>query len=326
MSYRGAVVLLVFGSFFWGVKNAPAQIMYPSKASRGGKQIKYSGFDSWYDREVRESFVIGGKTQKLCEIGELSLSADNPLRKDSASCWSTTNLYAKIGVDIGINSVFPEPRAGGFCCRLESKLAEVSLVGLKLKVLVAGTVFLGEVIEPVRSLKDPVRQLNHGVPFAGKPGAVGFSYKYKQGQERVRSVYGANPVEGPDKGELCLILQKRWEDETGNVYARRIGGVRHFFDDTGNRWVNDTIIAVEYGDITSEPFYDPKTMGLIPEVSELYVRNSKNEMVPLTETGWGTCDETPTHLVLYFTSSFEGISYTGSPESVLWIDDVRFIY
>jgi methyl coenzyme M reductase beta subunit len=71
------------------------------------------------------------------------------------------------------------------------------------------------------------------------------------------------------------------------VYATRIGGARNFLSDTGNKWVTDTIVDVRYGDITQEPFFDPKLMGLIPQVSELYVKNSRNQMVPLNRNGLG---------------------------------------
>lgn len=322
------VILWIFVPFFTRLKSTSAQVLQTETNGNPVKQIKYSQFDSWYYREVRESLIIGGTTQKLYEIGELNPHEDknNPLLKDRSSLWGTTNMYIKMGVDIGVNCVFPEKNRDGYCCRMETRIREVRLIGVKLKVLVSGTVFLGEVIEPVRNVKDPVRKLNHGVPFTGKPKAIQFSYKYKPGQERVKSVYHSEHVEGPDKAELCLILQKRWEDEKGNVYATRIGGIRNFFNDTGNSWVTDTTITVKYGDITREPFYDPEIMGLIPGISELYVKNSKNEMVPLTETGWDTHNETPTHLVLYFTSSYEGINYTGSPESVLWVDNIQFIY
>ncbi len=325
--FKSVAILLTLLSCFQP-KSASAQLKQSEANACTAKQIEYSGLDSWYYREVHESLVIGGAIQKLYEIGKPDPPEDknNPLLKDKSSPWATTNLYAKIGVDLGVNCVSPEKSNDGYCCRMETKIREVNLVGLKLKVLVSGTLFLGEVIQPVRSVKDPICKLNHGVPFTGKPRAVQFSYKYKSGQDRLKSVFSSRPVEGPDKAEFCMILQKRWEDETGKVYATRIGGARDFLNDTGSSWVTDTTVTVKYGDITKEPFYDPKMMGLIPEVNELYVKNSKNEMVPLTETGWDTQLETSTHLILYFTSSFEGINYTGSPESVLWVDNIRFIY
>ncbi len=67
-------------------------------------------------------------------------------------------------------------------------------------------------------------------------------------------------------------------------------------------------------------------MGLIPQVGEVWVKNSKNELVPLVETGWGSPDDKPTHIIMYFTSSYEGVQYIGSPKSVFWVDNIEFIY
>jgi len=317
------IFMLIFESGY-----GSAKINQPKITPNSSAQIKYSELDSWYYWEVKESFIIGGETKKLYQIGEISnrQGQSRLLKKDTNSVWATTNLYAKMGVDVGVTCVFPEKKGNGHCCRLESKINEVNGIGIKLKVLVSGTLFLGEVIEPIKSIKDPIRKLNHGVMFSEKPKAIKFSYKYKSGQKRVKSVYNTIPVDGSDKGEFCLILQKRWEDDKGNVFATRIGGARNFFNDTRSNWVNDTIITIHYGNISKEPFYVPNIMGLIPQTSELYVKNSKKEMVPLIETGWSTNNETPTHLILYFTSSFEGINYIGSPESMFWIDNIQLIY
>lgn len=283
------------------------------------EQLKYSDLNTWYYINVKESGLIGGETKRLYRIGKSAESEiENP--------WSTTNIFAKIGVDVAAPCVFPEKTDDGFCCRMESKVVSVDVIGIKVKVLVSGTLFLGNVVEPVRSVSDPIRKLNHGISFSGKPKALQFSYKYNAGNVRKRVYYSEKVAKGVDMGELCLILQQRREDESHNVLAKRVGGTRLFFKDTGNKWVKDTTVEIYYGNITNEPFYKPDIMGLIPQVSELYVKNSKNKLVSLRETGWGTKNDTPTHLVMYFTSSYEGINFTGSPNSVLWIDDIKFIY
>lgn len=283
-------------------------------------QILFSNMDSWYYNEIKESSIIGGETKRLYQIG------DKQKYTNLKSAWATTNLHAKIGVDVAVPSVFPEQRDNGNCCRMECVINKVDVIGFNINVLVSGTIFLGDIAEPVRSIKNPIKKLNHGIRFSSRPVSVKFSYKYKSGQNRQRVFYDVSPVTGPDKGEFCMILQKRWEDEKGNIYAVRIGGARCFFNDTGNKWINDTTITVLYGDLSKKPFYDAKLMGLIPEVSELYVKNSKNKMVPIIEKGWDLKNELPTHLVLYFTASYEGINFIGSPQSVLWVDNIKFQY
>jgi len=49
-------------------------------------------------------------------------------------------------------------------------------------------------------------------------------------------------------------------------------------------------------------------------------------MFPLTETGWGTKEDTPTHLIMCFTSSYQGVDFVGSPETIFWVDNIEFIY
>lgn len=60
-------------------------------------------------------------------------------------------------------------------------------------------------------------------------------------------------------------------------------------------------------------------------VGGYYARNSKGESVLIQENGWADADETPTHLILQFTSSFGG-AFVGSPGNKLWIDNVCLVY
>ena len=291
-------------------------------------QLNYSALDTWYARKVKESALLSGKTIELYGVGRVDPNSDfyNTTLKDDKSPWSTTNIYSKMILDIGNTRVFPEKRGDGYCCRLETGIRKDNIVGVKIEVLIAGTLFLGDLIEPVKSVKDPLKNVNQGVPFNKKPKAVKFDYKYKVGENRVNAIYSVKPVAGTDKADFALILQKRWEDKNGNVFATRIGGARQLFTGTVNQWVNGSIFPITYGDITHLPEYDAKTMGLIPGVSEVYVKNSQNKMVSLVETGWGQPDDVPTHLIMYFTSSYQGVDFTGSTETVFWVDNIEFVY
>ena len=291
-------------------------------------QLNYSSLDFWYARKVKESALLSGKTIELHGVGKVDPNSDfyDATLKDPKSPWATTNIYSKMVLDMGNTRVFPEKRGNGYCCRLETVIRKDNIVGLKVEVLIAGTLFVGEMIEPIKGVKDPLKNVSQGIPFNKKPKAVKFDYKYNVGKIRVNAVYNVKPVDGTDKAEFALIIQKRWEDKDGNVFATRIGGARQFFTGTVKQWVNGSTFPVTYGDITHLPEYDPKTMGLIPEVSEVYVKNSQNKMVPLIETGWGKSEDIPTHLILYFTSSYQGVEYKGSTETVFWVDNVELVY
>jgi hypothetical protein len=291
-------------------------------------QLNYSSLDFWYSRKVKESILLSGNTIDLYGVGQVDAISDlyDVSLKDNRSPWCTSNIYSKMVLDLGNTRVFPEKRGKGYCCRLETSIRKDNIAGLKVEVLIAGTLFLGEMIEPVRSLKDPIKNVNQGIPFTKKPKAIKFDYKYIVGKQRVKAVYSIDPAEGSDKAEFCLILQKRWEDKNGNVFATRIGGARQFFTGSLPQWINDAVFPVSYGDVSHLPEYDAKTMGLIPTTGEVYVKNSQNKMVPLIETGWGKPDDIPTHLILYFTSSYQGIQYIGSPGTVFLVDNIELMY
>lgn len=292
------------------------------------EQLNYSSLDFWYSRKVKESVLLSGKTIELYGVGKVASNSDfyDIKLKDRKSPWGTTNIFTKMVLDIGNTRVFPEKRGDGYCARLETKIRKDNIVGVKVDVLIAGTLFLGEMIEPVRGMKEPIKNVSQGIPFEKHPQAVKFDYKFQAGDKRVKATNNVDPFPGIDLCEFCLILQKRWEDKDGNVFATRIGGARQFFSGSQTQWKNGAVFPVTYGDITQLPEYDAKTMGLIPESGEVFVKNSKNKMVPLVETGWGKKDEMPTHMILYFTSSYEGVQYVGSTESVFWIDNIELVY
>ena len=80
--------------------------------------------------------------------------------------------------------------------------------------------------------------------------------------------------------------------------------------------------TIHYGDIRHMAGYHAATMGLR---STDYARNSKGKSVPVREVGWAAADETPTHLILQFSSS-DGGAYIGTPGNTLWIDNVSLVY
>ena len=118
------------------------------------------------------------------------------------------------------------------------------------------------------------------------------------------------------------LLQKRWEDKDGNIFAKRVGTmVVRYYNTTD--WHNNATYSIMYGDITGDPAYKPHMMRL--QVEERYAINSKGESVPVKEVAWGTEEDAPTHLLLQFTSSHGG-AYIGSPGNSLWIDNVKLVY
>ena len=289
----------------------------------------YGDMDNWIVREIHESGIIGGNTKWLYELGPSDTIVGNTaFRNMGGSPWATSNVMAKVAGVVKTNtSVFPENRGDGMCARMETRYESVKVFGLvDIEVIAAGSVFLGTVHEPIKGTKNPQAMLQSGVPFSKKPKALRFDYKVKAAPEknRVRSTGFSrkSTVAGQDSLAVILLLQKRWEDEEGNVYSKRVGTMVQRYTESTPDWVNDATYPILYGNITSKPEYKPY---MRIQVEERYTLNSKGKSVPIQEVGWAEPGEAPTHMVLQFTSSHGG-AYIGSPGNTFWIDNVELIY
>lgn len=289
---------------------------------RGGR------LDEWRVREVRESAIIGGNIKYLYEIatGD-TLRGNQPYVNPPGRVWSTSNVMAVVkGVTKTSCTVFPEKRDDGYCVRLETRLENIKVLGLiNMEVLASGTIFLGAMLEPIRDTKNPQGKLNCGIPFTERPRGVQFDYKAQLGNNRIRATGFRSPRElnDADYAECVVMLQKRVEDPEGNVTALRVGTGYLRLTRSQPDWVNGYLLEIHYGDITGEPFYQPY-MQLIPEELSNYMINSKGKSVPILETGWADKDETPTHLIMRFSSS-HGEAYVGDPHNRLWIDNIKIV-
>ena len=310
-------------------------VLLCSVAARGQKQervepIPFGDMDRWIDRQIKESAIIGGETKHVYAIGPtMTIESNEAYKNMGGSPWASSNILARVaGITKTNTSVFPEKRGDGYCARLDTRMESVKALGfINITVLAAGSVFLGEMHEPITGTKNPMRKLDTGIPFTQKPKALRFDYKIRMSERenRIRATGFSRikDVEGKDYPEVNLFLQKRWEDKDGNIYAKRVATMVVRFDHTTNDWQNDATFTLLYGDITGHPDYDPDMMRL--QVQERYAVNSKGESVPIQEVGWGTAGDEPTHLQLQFTSSHGG-AYIGSPGNSFWVDNVEFVY
>ena len=308
-------------------------VLLCSVAARGQERVEpipFGDMDRWIDRQIKESAIIGGETKHVYAIGPtMTIESNEAYKNMGGSPWASSNILARVaGITKTNTSVFPEKRGDGYCARLDTRMESVKALGfINITVLAAGSVFLGEMHEPITGTKNPMRKLDTGIPFTQKPKALRFDYKIRMSERenRIRATGFSRikDVEGKDYPEVNLFLQKRWEDKDGNIYAKRVATMVVRFDHTTNDWQNDATFTLLYGDITGHPDYDPDMMRL--QVQERYAVNSKGESVPIQEVGWGTAGDEPTHLQLQFTSSHGG-AYIGSPGNSFWVDNVEFVY
>ena len=291
--------------------------------------LSFGDFDQWVTRNIKESAIIGGENKKVYEIAPTkTINGDEPYTNMGNSPWATSNVLAKVaGVVKTSNQVYPDKRGNGYCAKLCTQYEHVKALGiLNMDVLASGTIFLGQMLEPVSSTKNPYSKMNMGIPFTKRPEALQFEYKLTipSGQRIYSSGFGAKKeLEGQDYAEVFILLQRRWEDANGNIHAARVGTGRERYGTSVAQWTTHRI-PVWYGDITSHEGYQDY-MGLIPKKNSYYARNSKGKMVPVVEEQWDAPDATPTHMVVMISSGC-GTPYTGTPGMTLWVDNVSLVY
>lgn len=315
---------------FYFLAAALMMILTPSLAQERVEMLAYGNMNDWISREVKESFIIGGKTVTLYEIGDpKDVVPVNTPYSSRTSPWAVSSVYARVkGITKGSVTVFPEKRDNGYCARLDTKVESVKVLGvININVLASGTIFLGHMIEPVTGTKDPLKNIVAGAPFNKKPNYLQFDYKVIAGgpNYKIDGLSKKGKATGTTSHAIAYVyLQHRWEDKEGNVHAKRIGTGWEIFDKTVTTWQNRHRIVIHYGDITREPYYISK-MGLKNGSEAYYTRNSKGKLVPILEDGWGNSNDPVTHIYLQFSSS-DGGPFVGNTESKFWIDNVAVVY
>lgn len=296
------------------------------------RQINEIGrFDRWCLREVKESGIIGGQTKYLYEFygnQDTLVTGKTPFKAPEGYVWRTNNVLAIVaGVVKTNNTVYPEKRGNGYCARIETHIEEVKALGVvNMDVTCQGALLVGVLPEPITTTKDPMSKVLYGVPFTGSPKALKMDIKADVGHEVIRGTGFSKlkPMGYNDYAEITVILQKRWEDEEGNIHALRVGtGIERIMNDIPE-WENDHMVTVHYGDISGEPFYrDYMRLKTDPETA-YHALNSKGRNVIIHEEGWAEPGTEPTHMMIHFISSC-GNAFYGGVGNTLWVDNVQVV-
>lgn len=290
--------------------------------------IKYGDMQNWYVRDIKESAIIGGDTKTLYEIGPSGHTSGNKAYRNlGGSPWATSNVYAKVsGVVKTSCAVEPATVNGARMAKVQARMEHVKALGIiNLDVMVAGTIFLGEIVEPITSTKTPFGKMAMGMPYTKRPVALVFDYKVDMPPANTRikatGLGSKKTLQGRDQAEVYVLLQKRWEDKKGGLHALRVGTGRERYA-RSIPYTKGHRIKINYGDISRKPFYKPY-MGLLNGEKAYYARNSKGKLVPVQEEGWAPADAVPTH-VLVMASSSCGEPYVGTEGVTLYIDNIAF--
>lgn len=291
----------------------------------------FGRLDNWSQREVKESSLIGGATKTLYEFygnQETVFTGKTPFKAPDGYLWRTNNVLAVVaGVVKTNNTVFPEKRGNGYCARIETHIEEVKALGIvNMDVTCQGAFFIGSLPEPITTTKDPMAKVMYGIPFTGCPKSIRLDIKADVGYEVIRGT-GFSKLKAMgynDAAEITVLLQKRWEDEEGNVHALRVGTAIWRIHEDIPEWINGYDLKIEYGDITGKPLYrDYMGMKTDPETA-FHAINSNGRNVIIQEDGWAPEGTEPTHLVINIISSC-GKAFYGGVGNTVWVDNIQIV-
>lgn len=299
-----------------------------SEPSSAVERIKYGDMNNWVTRNIKESGVIGGNHKKVYAIGPTSTIGDKPYHNMGGSPWATSNVLAKVsGVTKTSNAVYPAVRSGNDkCAKLVTQMEQVKVLGLiNMDVMVAGSMFLGEMVEPIKSTSNPYAKMDMGIPYAKRPKSLVFDYKVDcpNVNTRVKSTgfSSKKTLPGRDAAVAFVLLQRRWEEADGSIHAKRVGTAGKKFS-TAQSWHNGFKMPIVYGNASKQAGYAPY-LALRSGSNAYYARNSKGKLVPVIEEGWDSPNATPTHVIVMF-SAGSGEPYVGTEGLTLYVDNVGF--
>ncbi len=304
-------------------------IAHSALAQERIEPIPFGDMEQWTVRYIKESALLGGKTQTIYVLAPTDTIKGNKAFAFNNTVWGISNAYAApAGIEKAACTTQPERRGDGWCARCDTRLVTVRALGfVDIRVMIAGTLFLGKVREPVRDAGDPYGAIELGIPFTKRPKALMLDYKTRVNPDNKlikAKIFSVKEIEGHDEPEVYVYLQKRWEKD-GKIYAKRVGTMRQRFPKTVSEWQNDTRFEIHYGDVTEESWFKPNLHDLNPNEGVFKAENSKGKMVHVEEVGWADEDEEPTHVILMLTAGCYPAWY-GCPDNAFWIDNVRWVY
>lgn len=293
------------------------------------EEVPFGDFEQWTVRYVTESKIIGGQEKVLYVIGPTDTIHSNEIYDYKNTIWSTSNAFAKVmGVVKTSNNVTPDKGPSGTCAKLATEFAYCKVAGVvNIKVLAAGSIYWGKMLEPVTGVSDPFAFIDWGIPFTKRPNALVLDYKAtipNTGKLVKGTTTRTIEFDGYDPAEILFVLQYRWEDEKGNVHAKRVGTAICHIDQSSNGWKKDFRVPVIYGDARESADFQPY-MDLLRGDMTMYTINSKGKKKPILEETWADPDCPVTHAIMWLTSGSSG-AFIGAIGNVLWLDEIRLEY
>ena len=293
------------------------------------EKVPFGDFEQWAVRYITESPIIGGQEKTLYVIGPTDTIHSNEAYDYANTIWSSSNAYAKVmSVVKTSTNVTPDEAPHGKCAKLATQFASCKVAGLiNIKVLAAGSIYWGRMLEPITGVSDPYGFMDWGIPFTKRPKAIVLNYKAvipNTGKLVKGTTFRTTEFDGYDPAEILFILQNRWEDEKGNIHAKRVGTAVCHIDKTSDGWQKDFKVPLVYGDARESNDYQPY-MDLLTGDRAMYAVNGKGKKKPIQEEAWADADCPVTHAIMMITSGSQG-AFIGALGNVLWVDEIRLEY
>ena len=232
-----------------------------------------------------------------------------PYYTEEDAFWGTGNPgAAMVGATVTDKSEDVRPGSSGqYSARLESTFANLAGIGK----FAAGNLFVGKYVATVGTNG----VVGFGRPFTARPTALKVWVKYNCGAvDKIGSLPAGSTLQvGDNDTGSILIALGTWTPEEYGV------------DATGQVQGTDQYpVIVDTRDKST--FFNPSSAGVVA-YGELKLTQSIAQWQEFTiDLNYNTTSVVPTHIVIVCSASFLGDYFTGSTQSVMWLDDMELVY
>lgn len=232
-----------------------------------------------------------------------------PYLSEESAFWGTGNPgAAMVGATVTDKCDDVRPgSAGNYSAKLESKFANMAGIGK----FAAGNLFVGRYVSTVGTNGI----VSFGRKFMARPVALRFWLKYNCGDiDRIGTLPAGSTLKEGDKdtGSVFIALGDWTKEEYGLDADGEIKGT------------DDSPVVIDTRNKGS--FFNPKSAAVIA-YGELLLNESIGEWQQVTiPLEYVTTSKVPTHILIVTSASRLGDYFTGSTQSVMWLDDMELLY
>ena len=270
--------------------------------------VAYSDENTSAVRKVTTESILPLENSDF-EIWETIKKIVCPYYSEETAFWGTGNPgAAMVSATVTDKSSDVRPgSAGVYSAMLESKFANMAGIGK----FAAGNLFVGRYMATVGTNGI----VGFGRPFKARPTALKFWMKYNCGAvDRIGTLPVGSTLQtgDPDTGSIFIALGT-WTPEEYGVDA-----------DGVVQGTSEHPVIVDTRDKAT--FFNPTAKAVVA-YGELMLSKSVEQWTQVTiPLNYTTTSVVPTHIIIVCSASRLGDYFTGSTQSVMWLDDMELVY